>query len=89
MPVVDWGEDTRQEVRVPRVVQQVPLAEEGTNTPTSSAPSSAETAPGELPPSFVWVASEDAAEWNSLLIYARTQRGAQWDMGTGVYVLRH
>ena len=32
------------------------------------------------------LASEDAAEWNSLLTWARNQRGPQYDMGTGMYV---
>ena len=29
---------------------------------------------------------EDSAKWNSLLEWARQQRGPQWDAGTGVYV---
>jgi hypothetical protein len=32
-------------------------------------------------------ACASAAEWNSLLIWARGQRGPQWDAGTGMWVL--
>lgn len=32
-------------------------------------------------------ASVSAAEWNSLLVWARAQRGPQWDAATGMCVL--
>lgn len=31
-------------------------------------------------------AEQDTAKWNSLLLWAREQRGPQWDVSTGLYV---
>lgn len=31
-------------------------------------------------------AEQEAAKWNSLLVWAREQRGPQWDASTGMYV---
>lgn len=66
------------------VVPSMPAAEADAGS-TAAAPA-ADAVPVAQPEH--WVASEDAAEWNSLLTWARLQRGPQWDTGTGMYVPR-
>lgn len=99
MPAVAWSADARVAAPAPDAPLSGSQGDEGSvpNTPTTSVPpESAESTqagqgtPGAQAapdaPQGKWVAAEDAAEWNSLLIWARRQRGPQWDTGTGMYV---
>lgn len=93
MPVVHWRDDAHVAAQVPHSSptesQAVPFehsakdtqAQGSEATPSEMAPSASHTQPAK------WVANEDAAEWNSLLTWARRQRGPQWDTGTGMYVV--
>lgn len=92
MPVVHWRQDAHVAAQVPHSTpaqaQAAPeehAAEEshaqgGETTSSDAAPLAQGAQPAK------WVANEDAAEWNSLLTWARRQRGPQWDTGTGMYV---
>lgn len=93
MPVVHWRDNAHVAVQVPHSTpaeaQAAPAehpAEETRVQGDELAPSDAAPRAQEGQP-VKWVANEDAAEWNSLLTWARRQRGPQWDTGTGMYVI--
>lgn len=55
-----------------------------TDKPETHHTNEARAAPSTHP-SHVY-AEQDMAQWNSLLLWAREQRGPQWDASTGLYV---
>lgn len=97
MPAVEWKPDVALSVQQSRVPPEVKERVQKVDTGAASAPAhDAQGAPAATPAPAPQdeesakvdrvLASEDAAEWNSLLVWARQKRGPQWDMGTGVYV---
>lgn len=91
MPVVQWSDDAHVAARPGDGEEHAGGAALPSGAaPEEASPAGAETdvpsAEGAAPQPEKWVAAEDAAEWNSLLTWARQQRGPQWDTGTGMCV---
>ncbi|WFD03854.1 hypothetical protein MOBT1_002549 [Malassezia obtusa] len=90
MPVVQWSDDAHVAARPGDGEEHAGGAALPSGAaPEEASPAGAETdvpsAEGAAPQPEKWVAAEDAAEWNSLLTWARQQRGPQWDTGTGIW----
>ena len=84
MPVVNWKADTPLRTTPSRSSKQQTSNSDEESVTSSSANYQDNIAENFLSP---WSQSSiEAARWNSLIIWQRGKRGAQWDAGTGVFV---
>lgn len=87
MPVAEPKGDARFMVSVSAPAMRIeaphPPPQAATGAPAASAEGGQQA---DAVPMDSASAGVDAAEWNSVLVWARQQRGPQWDTGTGVCV---
>lgn len=84
MPVVNWKADTPL-----RTTPNRSSKHQTSKSDEESVNSSATNRKDIIAEDFLFPCSQssiEAARWNSLIIWQRGKRGAQWDAGTGVFV---